>query len=200
MEKEKNIYLGGFVFFFSFMLIIGRHFDARWAGGEGFEEASSVITIVDEKEIPDVDVCAAVDVSRENILTCSKERKQVRFGASTIWMDENTELVVANRSVGAEALTFYTGRIVVHGPLTLHVRERIFVVSGVATLVHYGWMNRCDVFAIEGDIVESSTVIASGSALRFDTLAPYDASETIDAEYAKGGAIPFYAWVEKHSH
>lgn len=180
----------------SFALVLGRHFEVTWAGGTGFVPTSSVITVIDENPIDSA--CDPVDVSRENILTCSGERKKVTFGLSTIWMDENTSLVIANRATGSESLTFYGGRIVVQGPLILRVREREYVLAGKATFVNYSWLNRLDVFAIEGDVTEGSTVVPSGSATRFDTLTPYDEPEAIEASYAEGKAADFYSWSENH--
>jgi hypothetical protein len=178
----------------SVALVIGRHFEASWAGGEGYRKKIPVVTVLHEKTI-DV-TCAGVDATRENIVTCSGERKKVTFGASTIWMDENTQLVVAQNREGSEALTLYTGRIMVQGPTVLHVRDLEFHVTDRASLVNYGWLSKIDVYAISGEVTEASTVLASGTAQRFDTLAPYDDAEEINATFANAGTAPFYAWVE----
>lgn len=188
--------LCGVIVVLSTLLVVGRHFEASWAGGEGFVPASAVVVLEDEKTI-DV-TCEGVDSSRENILTCSGEQKKVSFGNATIWMDENTSLVVTDHSQGSEALTFYGGRIVVEGFATLHVRDLEFNISGKATLVNYGWLNRLDVYAIDGDLSGASTVVASGSAVRFDTLVPYDDPEAIEANYKESSAAAFYTWVENH--
>lgn len=179
----------------SLALVIGRHFHAAWAGGEGFRAKSPVVTVLQEKTI-DV-MCDGVDPTRENIITCSGERKMITFGDATVWLDENTQLVVANSREGAEALTFYGGRIVVQGPMTVHVRDKVFSISDRASLVNYGWLSKLDVYAIAGDVTESSTVVPSGTAVRFDTLTPYDAAETIDENYANSSAAGFYGWVEE---
>lgn len=180
----------------AFVLLIGRHFEAKWAGGDGFRQRTVVVTVLDEQEI-DV-TCDGVDPTRENIVTCSGERKKITFGASTIWMDENTQLVVAENREGSEALTFYGGRIMVSGPTKLHVRDLEYHVADRASLVNFGWLSKLDVYAISGDVTESSTVIASGTAQRFDTLAPYDDAEDIDANFADSSAAAFYAWVERN--
>lgn len=180
----------------SALLVIGRHFEASWAGGEGFVPASVVVVLEDEKAV-DV-TCESVDPSRENIVTCSGEQKKVSFGDAKIWMDENTSLVVTDHSQGSEALTFYGGRIMVEGFTTLHVRELELNISGKATLVNYSWLNRLDVYAIDGDLSGASTVVASGNAVRFDTLVPYDDPEAIEANYKESSAAAFYTWVESH--
>ena len=178
----------------SLALVVGRHFEATWAGGEGYRPKTAVITVLNEKTLDST--CGAVDAKRENIVTCSGERKKITFGASTIWMDENTQLVVANNREGSEALTFYGGRIMVSGPTKLHVRDLEFSVADRASLVNYGWLSKLDIYAISGDVTEASTVVTSGTALRFDTLAPYDDAEEIDTNFADSSAAAFYAWVE----
>jgi hypothetical protein len=180
----------------SMVLVIGRHFEATWAGGEGFRQRTVVVTVLDEREI-DV-TCDGVDPTRENIVTCSGERKKITFGASTIWMDENTQLVVAESREGSEALTFYGGRIMVSGPTKLHVRDLEFSVADRASLVNYGWLSKLDIYAISGDVTGASTVVSSGTALRFDTLAPYDDAEDIDTNFADSSAAAFYTWVESN--
>ncbi len=180
----------------SFALVVGRHFEATWAGGEGFRPKTAVVTVLDEKTI-DV-TCDDVDPTRENILTCSGERKKITFGTSTIWMDENTPLVVAENREGSEALTFYGGRIMVQGSTTLYVRDLEYRVADRASLVNFGWLSKLDVYAISGDVTETSTVVASGTAVRFDTLAPYDNAEDIDTNFAESSATAFYTWVENN--
>ncbi len=180
----------------SVALVVGRHFDATWAGGEGYMPQTSIVTVLDEKTLNTT--CAAVDPTRENIVTCSGERKKITFGASTIWLDENTSLVVADRREGFEALTFYGGRIVVTSPTTLHVRDLEYRTGGMASLVNYGWLSKLDVFAIDGDVTETSTTVPSGSAVRFDTLAPYDVAEEISTDFAHSNVAAFYTWVDRH--
>lgn len=192
--SSSTLVLIGFIALLSLALVIGRHFEATWAGGEGYREKISVVTVLDEKTIEVT--CDGVDPTRENIVTCSGERKKITFGASTIWMDENTQLVVAENRAGSEALTFYGGRIVVQGPTTIHVRELTFTVAGRASLVNYGWLSKLDVYVISGDVTEASTELASGTAQRFDTLAPYDDAEDIRTNFADSSAAAFYAWVE----
>lgn len=187
----------GFIVLLSVVLVVGRRFEATWAGGEGYRSKTPVVTVLEEQTV-DV-TCSVVDPTRENIVTCSGERKMIVFGASTIWMDENTQLVVANNRQGSEALTFYGGRIVVQGPTTLHVRDLTFFVADRASLVNYGWLSKLDIYSISGEVTEASTVLASGSAQRFDTLAPYDDAEDIEANFADSSASAFYAWVEENS-
>jgi hypothetical protein len=198
MILKKNLLrvFVGIVCVGSTALVFGRHFDASWAGGVGYRARVAVETVIDEKAVDAS--CPIIDPTRENILTCSQEYKKVTFGTSTIWMDENTSLVVADSREGIETLTFYGGRIVVNGPVTLHVRDLTFAISNKGTFVNYSWLNRLDVFAIEGDVLGTSAIVSSGTAVRFDTLVPYDDSETINANYKESSAAAFYSWVESH--
>ncbi len=180
----------------SYALVIGRHFETTWAGGMGYRPHTVVVTVADEKTI-DV-ACDLVDPTRENIITCSGQRKKITFGTSTIWLDEHTQLVVTEHREGSEALTFYGGRIVVQGPTVLHVRDLVFRVTDRASLVNFGWLSKLDVHAISGDVTEASTVVPSGTAARFDTLVPYDDTEEIATNFADSSAAAFYAWVESH--
>ena len=184
----------GFIALLSVVLVVGRHFEATWAGGEGYRSKTPVVTVLEEQTI--AVTCDLVDSTRENIVTCSGERKKITFGASTIWMDENTQIVVTENREGSESLTFYVGRIVVQGLTTIHVRELTYLVADHASMVNYGWLSKLDIYAISGDVTEASTVLASGTAQRFDTLAPYDDAEDIDANLADSSAAAFYAWVE----
>lgn len=177
-------------------LVFGRHFDASWAGGVGYRARVAVETIIDEKAVDTS--CPIIDPTRENILTCSQEYKKVTFGASTIWMDENTSLVVADSREELEALTFYGGRIVVTGPVVIHVRDLEYKTTGSASFVNYGWLSLLDVYAVSGDVIEGSTVISSGSAVRFDTLTPYNNPEGIDSDFKGSNSETFYAWAESH--
>src|SRR3989338_3337145 len=134
----------------SVTLTIGRHFDAGWAGGEGYR-ARSVI-IVTQKDDSTNALCIAVDPTRENIQTCGGAMKKVTIGSSMIWMDDNTSLVVISDREGKEELALYGGRIVVNGPVVIGVRDQRFSTMGSMTLVNYGWVYRVDAFAIAGDV------------------------------------------------
>lgn len=188
--------VAGGVIVISAALVIGRHFDARWAGGEGFRPRLSIgVTLRDESK--DVD-CVAVDPTRENIQTCGGTMKKVSIGASTLWMDNNTSLVVINDREGKEELALYGGRIVVNGPMIIDVRERKFSTSQSMTLVNYSWMYRVDAFAMIGDVRgfdgAADVVISEGNAKSFDTLPPYDEAKDITFSTQSDAVKDFYDW------
>ncbi len=169
------------VIIISAVLIIGRHFDARWAGGEGYR-ARSVITVTQRDDSTFVD-CIAVDPSRENIQTCGGMMQKVTLGSSTIWMDDNTSLVVINDRDGKEELALYGGRIVVNGPVIIDVREQKFSALESMSLVNYSWLYRVDVLLMEQGIAKS-----------YDTLPPYDEPKEIEFNTQSESVKSFYDW------
>jgi len=180
----------------SVTLVIGRHFDARWAGGEGYR-ARSVIGVTQRDDSITTD-CVRVDPSRENIQTCGGSMKIVTIGASTVWMDDTTSLVVVNDREGSEELALYGGRIVVIGPVRIDVRAQQFSTQGMMTLVNYSWMYRVDALAIAGDTYGSDgatdVIVSEGSAMSFDTLPPYDHAKETNFSTQSEGVKDFYDW------
>ena len=117
---------------------------------------------------------------------------KVTFGSSTLWLDENTALVVTDDRQGKETLTMDGGRIVVQGPAVIHVRDLIFSTTGVMSLVNYSWLNRVDVLSMTGDAKQGSTSISQGRATSFDTLPPYEPSTSIDFNTQSSSVKAFY--------
>ena len=183
----------GIVVVISATLVIGRHFDASWAGGEGWLPSSKVMIV--EQSSPSSDIgCEPVDESRQNILSCGS-MMEVAFGVSNVWLEEKTALVVADDRQGKETLTLHGGRIVVTGPVIIHVRNLAFSTTGAMSLVNYSWLNRVDVLAMEGEAKEGATIISRSSAMSFDTLQPYEPSKTIDFNIVTPSVKAFYDFV-----
>lgn len=180
----------------SVVLVIGRHFDASWVGGEGFRPRSEIV-VMQRDDSTFVD-CIAVDPTRENIQTCGGAMTKVSIGSSTIWMDDNTSLVVINDRQGKEELALYGGRIVVNGPVMIDVRDAQFSTTGSMTLVNYSWMYRVDALAVAGDVRGSfsgtDVVISQGNAKSFDTLPPYDDAKDITFNTQNDNVKDFYDW------
>ena len=162
-------------------LVIGRNFDASWAGGEGYRPRS-VIRVTTRDDSEDID-CIRVDPTRENIQTCGGAMKRVAIGASTIWMDDNTSLVVINDREGKEEIALYGGRIVIDGPVIIDVRAQQFSGSEPMSLVNYGWLYRVDVLWMSQGIAKS-----------YDTLPPYDEPKTIEFNTQSESVKVFYDW------
>ncbi len=200
---NSNRWIIGVIVVLSMALLIGRHFDARFAGGDGYRPRS-VITIVSQTA-PSTDLgCESVDVSRQNVLSCSSMMK-VAFGSSTIWMDDGTSLVVINDREGKEELALYGGRIVVKGSVIIDVRDLHFTTAGTMTLVNYGWLYRVDVLAMESTVSvvnpppakgESEGVeeCEAGSSMSFNTLPPYENPKPIEFNTESESVKAFYKW------
>ncbi|MEK9155379.1 MAG: hypothetical protein AAB839_01900 [Patescibacteria group bacterium] len=190
--------LTALIIILSALLVHGRHFAASWAGGEGYRSRTGVVT-VEYDDRPEA-TCDDVDVSRKNILTCSGERRKITFGSSTIWIDENTALVITNDREGSESLAFYTGRIVVNGPVTIQARDLDFSTTGSMTLVNYGWLQRIDALVTEGigvmNLEGAVTSLDSGKAMSFDTVPPYDTAKSIDFNTSIESINAFYDWAK----
>lgn len=169
------------VIVFSAVLVTGRHFDASWAGGEGYRPRSAIV-VTQRDESADVD-CIGVDPTRENIQTCGGVMKKIVFGLSTIWMDDNTSLVVINDREGKEEFALYGGRIVVDGPVIIDVRDRQFSASERMSVVNYSWLYRVDVLWMEQGIAKS-----------FDTIPPYDEEKEIEFNTQSESVKDFYDW------
>lgn len=193
---NKIYVLAGIVIVLSTALVIGRHFDASWAGGEGYR-SRSIVVVTQKNDSTDVD-CIDVDPTRENIQTCGGAMKKVTIGSSTIWMDDNTSLVVVNDRERKEELALYGGRIVVNGPVVISVRDQQFSTTGSMTLVNYGWMYRVDALAIAGDVRgfdgATDVVISEGNAMSFDVLPPYDQAKDITFSTQSENVKAFYDW------
>lgn len=194
--SNKTYILVGLVIALSTVLVFGRHFDASWAGGEGYR-ARSTIVVIQKDDSTFID-CIAVDPTRENIQTCGGAMKKVVIGSSTIWMDDNTSLVVVNDREGKEEFALYGGRIVVSGPVVVSVRDQQFSTTGTMTLVNYGWMYRVDALAMTGDARGfgggADVVISEGNAMSFDTLPPYDQAKVISFSTQSETVKDFYDW------
>ncbi len=178
---NKTFVLAGMVIVLSAVLVIGRHFDASWAGGEGYRARSEIVVV--EQTDPSSDIgCEEVDASRKNILSCGSMMK-IAFGSSIIWMDAKTSLVVINDREGKEELALYGGRIVVDGPVVVDVRDQQFSASEPMSIVNYGWLYRVDVLLMEQDTAKS-----------FDTLPPYDEPKDIEFSTQSESVKDFYDW------
>lgn len=179
----------------SMTLILGRYFDAAWAGGEGYRSRSEVTVVA----ISGSDaICAGSDATRESITTCADQRKQIGFGASSLWLDEKTDFAIANAREGKETLTSHGGRSVIVGPTAIHISNVSIKTAGAMSIVDYSWLQKAEVYAIDGEVTitrgDEPLTVPSGMAARFDTVAPYEPAEAVDYSLESGAAADFYAW------
>lgn len=181
----------------SMALIIGRHFDAAWAGGEGYR--SSSVAIVDSVVGNDGE-CAGADVTRASMVTCADQRKQITFGASMLWLDGKTDFAIADAREGKETLTSHGGRSIAKGPIAIHIGDVELATTGAMSVVDYSWLQKAEVYAIDREVTitrgDESLVVPSGMAMRFDTVTPYEPAETIEYSFENGAAADFYAWAK----
>lgn len=178
-------------------LIIGRHFDASWAGGEGYRSASEVI--VDSVAGND-GVCARADATRLSITTCADQRKQITFGASMLWLDGKTDFAITDRRAGKEALNSHGGRSIVKGSVVIHIGDVELSSTGKMSVVDYSWLQKAEVYAVEGVVTmkrgDEILSVPSVTAMRFDAVAPYEPAEAIDYSFENGAAADFYIWAK----
>lgn len=179
-------------------LIIGRHFDAGWAGGEGYRSASTVSVVLMSGND---DVCIRADVTRASIATCADQREQITFGASMLWLDGKTDFAIADRREGKEVLNSHGGRSIVKGPVVIHIGDVELSSTGTMSIVDYSWLQKAEVYAIDGVVTmkrgDETLAVPSGTAARFNTVAPYEPAEAIDHSFENGAAVDFYIWAKE---
>ncbi len=198
-DKVLKILLPIVIIGLSAILIIGRHFEASWAGGEGVKARSVIVVEAIDGGLGCVHI--PVDPSRENVQTCAGQREKITFGSSTIWLDENTALIVTNNRISEESLSIRGGRIVSSGPVKITNRDTTFSSTGLMTIVDYSWLNRVDVLAIDGDafVIQSalSITVPINSAMSFDTILPYEAPKMVEFNRDSASTIDFYNWASR---
>ncbi|MCH8049276.1 hypothetical protein IH979_01020 [Patescibacteria group bacterium] len=165
-------------------LLVGNRFDATWAGGSGYEAHATALADVKEYR------------RGQTISTGDEQWLFVRFGEADFWMYEDTQVKLIDGRKDQLKINVIQGRVIVEGPITIEVRELDLVIDGIASFVHYSWLNEIEVVSIEGEarlIREDRTEGISGQALKTTTLAPY-VDETITFDPALSEAADFYQW------
>lgn len=133
----------------------------------------------------------------EYLETCDGQFSIYTLGDATVTLDENTEAVFTDGREGQLAITLIQGRMVVDGPVTVHVRQTDITVNGKATLVHYSWLYQLDVHPFNGDFTHTrkGESITYTSAVSADTAAPYEQTKTdIDFNLTSESVSRFYTW------
>lgn len=114
-------------------LLVGNRFDARFAGGDGYENhqvAMSQNTIWQRGEI----------VSDAEFVT---------FGPATIWLDTGTEIKLIDGRDGKETIQLIQGRIYIEGEVDVTVRELTMEAQERMSLVHYSWLDEIDIIFLD---------------------------------------------------
>lgn len=181
----------------SVALIIGRHFDAAWAGGEGYRSSSAVVV---DSVAGNEATCTGSDTTRESIVTCADQQKRISFGASMLWIDGKTDFAIADRREGRESLNSHGGRSIVKGSIVIHIGDVALSSTGTMSVVDYSWLQKAEAYAIDGVVTmkrgDEVLLVPSNTAVRFDTVAPYEPAENIDYSFENGAATDFYAWAK----
>ena len=126
-------------------LLIGRLFDATWAGGEGYQTQG--VAIVD-----------GIEYQRGEVIeTVEGEWLKVEIDNTTVWMYENTQLKLINLVPNQIELTVVQGRVVIDGNATMRVRDETTELSGLHSYVNYSWLNQIDIEPINDDFDYSAS-------------------------------------------
>jgi len=170
------------IIIFSTTLLIGYRFDALWAGGQGISPHQLAVT-------------ADRDYKRGEIIeTGDDEWLPVRFGNVDLWLSENTQVKLIDGRVNNLTVNVLQGRIVVNGPITIEVREIDIQVDGLATYVHYSWLDEAEIVNIAGSVLveREDRIIQVDQGLKTTTLAPFS-EEVIQFDPETSEAADFYA-------
>lgn len=91
-----------------------------------------------------------VEYKRGEIISSGDEYVEVVFGSAIIYLDKNTEVKLVDGRMGKQVINIIQGRVVIDGVITIQTREVFTEVDGVASFVHYSWLDEIDVALIEG--------------------------------------------------
>ncbi|MDP2631489.1 MAG: hypothetical protein Q8P30_01830 [Candidatus Uhrbacteria bacterium] len=167
----------------SAVLLVGNRFDAKWAGGEGYEAHATAI--VNDNLY-----------SRGEIISSGDEWLEVNFDNTKILMYKDSEIKLVDGRPNKLEVSLIQGRIVVIGNLTVSTRDVRTVVDGTASIVHYSWLDQIEIVSIDGSLKlyrDDRIEDFSGKALQTATLSPYT-DEEIDFDASTSSASDFYDW------
>jgi hypothetical protein len=112
-------------------LLVGNRFDARWAGGDGYQEHQIAIG-------PHI-------IRERGEVISSDEATYFTFGDAVIHIDENTEVKLIDGREGHETIQLIQGRVLVGGDIDITVREVTISSTEATSVVHYSWLDEIDV-------------------------------------------------------
>ncbi len=136
----------------------------------------------------------------ETVTTTTNEFASYRIDGTIILLDQNTSLLFDDGRKEQETFTFLDGRIVVSGDATFTSRVTTIVVDGLATLVHYPWLDKIQISVLEGTVIvyqpeRGDIVIAANEAREIDTLPPTDEPKKTLFSLEAPSVVNFYTWV-----
>lgn len=182
-------------------LLIGRRLDLPFVGGEGAGSHADAL-LVDSKSLngtmaifPDVlsrGETVTTDVNAFTLYTINNE--------CTVALAENSSLTLEDGRSTYNVFNLLTGRAVATGDCVFTTRETEISITGVATIVHFSWLNEFVVKALDGSVVvsQSGTTTAltpEGPAMRFSTLPSTITQEETGFSLTQNELISsFYSW------
>ncbi len=194
MYRHYNIFLAVFIGMLGVLLLVAHHFSAPWAGGDGFSEPVEVVVEhpTGNELFRRGDVISTLPQSP--LLERHSTPLPVRFDETIIWMDSGTELRIIESSTKRIEVQVIQGRVVVDGTAQISTRDVKTDINGVASFVHYSWLNEIDVAGIEGSTIvrfEETSLDLSDHATKISTLPPYTQTE-LEFDPASSSASEFY--------
>lgn len=186
-------------------LLIGKRLDLLFAGGEGVgPHASALLKETYDFSDPSRPSSSALpSVLTRGATVTTNAFTFARYTINdecTIALAENSSLTLEDGRGTHNAFTLLTGRAVAVGDCAFTTRETQINVHGTATVVHFSWLNKIVVKAIEGNVVVSqsgtTTELTSESpALQFSTLPSAIIQEETGFSLTQNDLISsFYNW------
>lgn len=186
-------------------LLIGRRLDLPFAGGEGAGPHASAFLKekydFSDPSHPSSSVLPSVLTRGATIVT-----NAFTFGRYTInnectvALAENSSLTLEDGRNKYNIFNLLTGRAVATGNCVFTTRETKISIAGVATIIHFSWLNELVVKALDGNVVvsQSGTTTAltpESPAMRFSTLPSAITQEETDFSLTQNDLISsFYRW------
>ncbi|NBX50808.1 hypothetical protein EBT25_12920 [bacterium] len=186
-----------FIIFLTLFLLIGNRLDWKIAGGAGAGAHADAILVRTTGPASSLSLQRG-EVIATDARTFSSYQVQNRC---TVDLAENSSLLFQDGRINSHVFGFLTGRIVAHGDCTFVIREMEISTSGTATLVHYSWLDKVIVKALEGSTVVSqgtdvtTALTPEGPAYRFSTLPPDLTHEETVFSFEQDNLVSsFYTW------
>lgn len=190
--------LGGIVT----VLLIGLRFDATWAGGDGYKTGATFLPV--ETVTPEGEPANSglAELTRGETLETGPYMRQFKtYGYNepcSIWLDQNTTVVLADTTEDNVTFSLITGRVVVKCKAAITAREARVDVDGVATAVNYSWLHTLDAALVDGTgtytLGEQHGDLNHDTAVSMDTIDNTKPISTTGFTPSASAAATFYDW------
>jgi hypothetical protein len=185
--RHLNTIFIAIVIIISTTLLVGRLFDAHFAGGDGYR-SHGVVTVDGEP------------FKRGEIISSGEDFAVVMINDEPIYLNTNTEIRLDDLRDETH-ITLIQGRIMTDMPITVHIRDTQIMNdrNNVIGVVHYSWLDQVNFVTGDGPVQlqlgnEQTPVIGSFS---YTTLPPYNVTPVDDVAFDENHPdINFFHWVE----